>query len=78
MSDLPKLEIRRPFQYAQGIYDLEQAKDILFRYSDVSMVIVEGQRIYSYEQLVRLTAQDCYRDKEFLEVMVLPTLATGG
>ena len=78
MSRLPKLEITSPFQYAQGTYDLEQAKDILFRYGNRTTVVVEGQRIYSYEELVQLAAQDCYKDKEFLEVMVLPSLATGG
>ncbi len=78
MSELPKLNIKSPFPHAQGTFDLEQAKDILFRYGDRTIVTVEGQRVYSYDELVQLAAQDCYKDKEFLEAMVLPSLAAGG
>lgn len=40
--------------------------------------MVEGRLVRSYEELVRLAAQDDYRDRELLEVELLLTSIVGG
>ena len=71
MSKLPKLKVEIPFVQTQKnkLLDLEQAKNFLYSSKDSqASVFVEGQAIYSYEELVRLANQDCHKDKEFLTV----------
>ncbi len=78
MSKLPKLKIRLPFgNPSEDICDLEQAK-YRFTYGGEIIVVVEGQVVNSYEQLVQLAAQDAYKDREFLEVELLPAIVGGG
>ena len=79
MSRLPKLKITSSLRYSEEIYDLEQAKDILFRSSGIPMqFFIEGELIQSYDDLIQLIAQDQYKDKEFLEVKELPIMPGGG
>ena len=80
MSKLPKLKIIGPFRYEGGeIHDVEQAKDVLFRTNDIPMlIIVEGQSIHSYQELIQLASQEHNKDKEFLEVEELPIILSGG
>lgn len=79
MSKLSQLKVISPLRYKEEIYDLRQAKDVLFRYNGILMyVLVEGQLIQSYEELVQLAAQDRYKDKEFLEVRQMPIMPGGG
>ena len=79
MSKLPRLKVISPFKYKAEIYDMEQAKDSLFRSSDIPMnVIVEGQLIHSYEELVQLAAQDEHKNKEMLNVMLIDPAIGGG
>ena len=40
--------------------------------------MVEGRLVRSYEELVRLVAQDDYPDRELLEVELLLTSIIGG
>ena len=80
MSKLPKLKIKKHFggyPLEEKICDFEQAKDFLFNYGGSVIVAVERQVTHSYEELVQLATQDCYKDKEFLEVE-LYTRAGGG
>lgn len=79
MSDLPKLKVNWSFgQPSEKTCDLEQAKDFLFKYGEGILVIVEGQLIHSYEELVQLATQDPYKNKEVLNVMLFPVLVAGG
>ena len=79
MSRLPKLKLKKPFGYPlEEIRDFEQAQYFLFSYGASAIVIVEGQEINSYEELVQLAAQDRYKDKELLEVELLPAVIGGG
>ena len=78
MSKLPKIKVVQPFRYpSEEIHDLEQAKYFLFSYGPSVFIVVEGQVINSYDELVLLAAQDCHKDKEFLEVFV-ETIISGG
>ncbi len=76
MPDLPKLKVKLLVgRVSEEIRDFEQAKYLPFCYH--VLIFVEGQVVNSYEELVHLAAQDCYKDKEFLEVVVTQ-LADGG
>lgn len=78
MSKLPKLKIQSPFgaENEGDICDLEQAKHRL-DYGPETVVLADGQIVNSYEELVQLAAQERYKDKEFLEVVLLPLIAGG-
>lgn len=78
MSKLPKLKVQSPFGSGNeaDICDLEQAKN-RFDYGYETMVLVEGQLVNSHEELVKLATREEYKDKEFLEVVLLPYIAGG-
>ena len=77
---LPKPKIMYPEGYPVGpreeICELEQAK-YRFNYSE-TVVMLEESIVHSYEQLVQLTSQDEYEDREFLQVELLPPAIEGG
>jgi len=75
MSNLPKLKVNK-LPSGEEIRDFEQGKYLPF--CDYVLVLVEGEIINSYEELVQLAAQDCYKDKEFLEVTLMPLVMGGG
>ncbi len=41
------------------------------------MILVEGKRVRSYDELVQLAAQEKFKNKEFIEVVLLRTLSGG-
>ncbi len=77
MPKLPKLKVStiRELQPVEEVLDLEQAKYLVFANA---IILVEGHRIISYEELVQLAAQERYRNREFLEVDLLPIEVAGG
>ena len=78
MSKLPKLKVKRFFGYPnEDICELEQAKYRL-NYGGEVVVMVEGLVVTSHEELVQLATQDNYRNREFLEVVLIPELIGGG
>jgi len=75
MSKLPKLKVKLLIgRMSEDVRDFEQAKYLPF--CQHVQIFVEGQLINSYEELVQLAAQDSYKAKESLEVVV--TSAIGG
>jgi hypothetical protein len=59
----------------EDICELEQAR---YRLNfDGGVILVEGRRVRSYDELVRLTNQDNYKKKGFMEVVLLPLIAGG-
>jgi len=78
MSELPKLKIKIPFGYPnEDICDLEQARYRL-NFLGGAVILVEGRAVQSYDELVEMANQDKYKDREFLEVVLLSDLASGG
>lgn len=78
MPKLPKLKLKIPEgydEYYEGIHEFEEAKDFLSNWG--AMFIVDGQVINSHEELIKLATRDQYKDKEFLEVMVIPFIEGG-
>ena len=77
MTKLPKLKVQGfRSDVSEEIRDFEQAR--YFPFSGPGMVIVvEGEVVRDYEDIVQLVAQERYKDKEFLEVMFLPIIEGG-
>jgi hypothetical protein len=75
MPRVPRLKIKSFGAAAEEICDLHQAG--YFLDFEGRMVMVEGQRVGSYDELVRLASQDKYREQEFLEVILLPAIIGG-
>lgn len=73
MSELPKLKVKWFLEsFSEATIDFEKAKYSLpFGPPYTLSVMLDGQRINSYEEFVQLAAQDCYKEREFLEVVVL-------
>ncbi len=72
---MPKLKIKFFGYPNEEVYELEQIKNNLN--FDEAVFMVEGQRVQSYDKLVQLAAQDEYKDKEFLEIMLIPLFEGG-
>jgi hypothetical protein len=65
----------KPLGYTNGtLCDLEQAKNLNF--SD-AIILVDGRRVNTYDELIRLVSQDVFRNRETVDVIILP-LVTGG
>ena len=77
MSNLPKLKVQtiRDLKLVEETLDIEQARYLVHANAHV---VVEGQRINSYDELLQLANQDGYSNREFLEVVLLPIEVAGG
>ncbi len=78
MTTFPKLKVRKAWNQEESTVATEEARSLLFEHGLDMMVIVEGQVIYSYEELIRIVSQDCYQGKEFLDVVMVPNWSAGG
>ena len=74
MARLPKIKLKMP-NGREEIRDLEEAKNFLSNWG--MLIIVEGQAINSYEQLIKIANQNSHKSKEFLEVTVVPFIEGG-
>jgi len=73
---LPKLKIIQPYwDVPEEIRDFKEGKYLPF--CGHLYIVVEGEVISSYDELVQLAAEDRYKDKEFLEVRLLE-ITSGG
>ena len=81
MPALPKLRVKSLLgsEDTTDIYSLEQAKNC-FEYGSAEIIIlVEGEGVNTHEELIQLAAKNSYKDREFLEVVVLSAgLVDGG
>ena len=76
MAELPKLRVKGLGWRGSGdVRDFDQAKHLPFGHGMI--IMVEGQVIRSYEALVQLAGLESHKDKEFLEVKLLPLLGGG-
>jgi hypothetical protein len=76
MSPLPRLKIKFPAGFpSEDVCELEQAR---YRLNfDDGIIMVEGQTVHSYDELAGLAARDNYKDKEFIEVVLLQVIEGG-
>ncbi len=74
----PRLRVRSLLfenEEKADIYDLEEFKGQFSSGAD-TMIVVEGRVVNSFDELEKLVASQ-YRDKEVLDVMLLPVLEGG-
>jgi hypothetical protein len=73
---MPKLKIKSLLEspVKEDICEVEEVRD-RFEYGPQSIVVVEGTIVNSYDELVKMAEQN--REKEFLEVTVLPVIEGG-
>lgn len=76
MAGIPKLRVRKYFGSAtiqEMIFTMDEASDFLAYFwtkdggSNI-MVAVEGQRVNSFEELMQIAGQECYRNNAFVNV----------
>jgi PDZ domain-containing secreted protein len=72
---MPKLLIKFFGDQGEDLCELEDAKYLL-DFAD-RIVVVDGQEIRSYDELVKIVEQDKYRNQEIIEVVQIPAM-TGG
>jgi hypothetical protein len=75
ISKPPKLIIKVFGQPIEDVCELEQASYMLN--FETGIVLVEKQRVRSYDELVQQATQDKYKDREYIEVVLLPTIVGG-
>jgi PDZ domain-containing secreted protein len=72
---MPRLLVKFFGDPGEDIYELEDAKYLL-DFTD-RIVVVDGQEIRSYDELVKIVKLDKYRDMEFIEVVQIPAIMGG-
>jgi hypothetical protein len=76
MPKLPKLKIIQPYwDVPEEIRDFEDGQYLPF--SEHICILVEGQVVSSYGELVQLATEARYKDKEFLELRLLEIIDGG-
>ncbi len=59
----------------EDICELKQAENLVNFKGGI--IQIDGQRIRSYDELVRLASHDKYRNREYIEVVILPVVPGG-
>ncbi len=59
----------------EDVCEIEQAQPVLDFKSGT--ILVEGQKVQSYAELVELATSEQYRNKNSIEVMILPAILGG-
>jgi PDZ domain-containing secreted protein len=72
---MPKLMIKYFGNLSGEVSELEEARYLLD--FDEAIIVIEGQNVRSYDELVKIVSQERFKDKEFVEVMQM-TLVQGG
>jgi len=72
---MPKLLVKAFGDPGEDICELEEARYLLF-FGD-RIVVVDGQDVHSYEELVKVVSQEKYKDQELIEVVQIPAVQGG-
>jgi len=72
---MPKLLIKVFGDPGEDICELEDAKYLLDFAGQI--IVIDGQQIHSYDELVNIVSQEKYRNQELIEVVQVPAV-TGG
>ena len=74
MSKLPRLRLKMPNRHEETC-SLKEAQNIPSEWG--VLFVVDGQIISCYEELVKLAGQNSYKNREYLEVILLPFIDGG-
>jgi hypothetical protein len=72
---MPKILIKAFGDPGEDMCELEEAKYFLNFAGQI--IVVDGQNVRSYEELVTIASQEKYKDQDFIEVVQIPAV-TGG
>ena len=72
---MPKLSIKIFGDPGEDICELEEAKYLLNFANQI--IVIDGQDVHSYDELVKIVSQAKYSDQELIEVTQIPAI-TGG
>jgi|GEM_PF-2739821 len=76
MAGLPKLRVKKDaWKNTAEIVEFEKARD--FPYGTETIIAVEGHRINSYDDLLKLIQGDKLKRKRILEVIFIPMISGG-
>ena len=76
IKKFPQLKVNGlGWEVTKEICDFDQAR--FFPYERDLVIVVEGEVIRSYEDLVELASRAPHKHKELLEVVILPTIVGG-
>ncbi|MDP2931073.1 MAG: hypothetical protein Q8O05_01075 [Chloroflexota bacterium] len=78
MANLPKLRIKRAWNPTEEVREMAQARQLLFERGPDMVILVEGQHVRSYEEMVEMVKEAPYKDKDSLEVVITPLWPAGG
>ena len=78
MTKLPKLRIKRAWNPTEEVQEMAQARHLLFERGPDMVILVEGQHVRSYEDMVEMVKEAPYKDKDSLEVVITPLWPAGG
>ncbi len=72
---MPKLLVKVFGDPGEDICELEDAKYLLDFGSRI--IVLDGQDVRSYDELVKIVLQEKYRNQELIEVVQLPAIERG-
>ncbi len=71
----PRLMIKYVGNLTGEIAELENARNLLN--FEEAIILVEGQNVHSYDELVQIVSQERFMDKDLVEVMLIPSIQGG-
>lgn len=72
---MPRVKLKFFGDPGEDICELEEIKYLFdFPYG---IIVVEGQVVNSYDQLVQIASQGKYKDQEFIEIVQVPNIEGG-
>jgi hypothetical protein len=75
ISGKPVLKIKYFGSTAEDSCDLEQGRYIFNL--DQGIILAEGRTVQTFKELAELAAQEKYKDKNFIEIVILPAIVGG-
>ena len=75
MAKSPELVIKPFGNPSEYVLNLEEARNYLN--FDSGVILIEGRMIHSYEEFVQVVAEDKYKNRESIEVVLLPAIIGG-
>ncbi len=78
MANLPKLRITRAWNPTEEVREMAEARNMLFNMGPDLVILVEGQMVRSYEEMVEMASKLPYRHKDPLNVVITPLYSGRG
>ncbi len=73
-ANLPKLKITK-WNGEEEVQEIEKWEEFPFGIDD--LIVVEGQEVYSYAELLELAGKEPYKSQKYISLRILPLIAGG-